>query len=109
MELAIERMNPHARMVLCGLIGGYNDEQRPPGPSNFGMLLTKRVALTGFIASDHFDRSAEIERQLAALMGAGALDELSTACAGFDSVVDTFVGSFSGTHVGKLVVRVDPG
>ncbi len=34
LEAAIGVANDHARFALCGMIGQYNDETRPPGPSN---------------------------------------------------------------------------
>jgi NADPH-dependent curcumin reductase CurA len=107
MEAVIDRLNNHARMALCGLIEGYNMETRPPGPRNFGLLLTKRVRMEGLIAVDHFARAQEIEPRLVDLMDRGDLKPLETIVEGFESLPDAFVGSFTGQHVGKLTVKVD--
>lgn len=106
MEAVIDRLNDHARMTLCGLIEGYNMETRPPGPRNFGLLLTKRVRMEGLIAVDHFARAREIERNLVDLMDRGALKPLQTIVEGFEALPEAFVASFAGGHVGKLAVKV---
>ena len=107
MEEVIDRLNNHARIVLCGLIEGYNLEQRPPGPRNFGKLLTKRVKLQGFIVLDHFDRTAEIERSLTGMISRKQIQPLDTLVHGFESLPEVFVSSFSSQHVGKLIVGVN--
>ncbi|AWB94105.1 NADP-dependent oxidoreductase [Aeromicrobium chenweiae] len=106
MEAVIDRFNNHARMTLCGLIEGYNMRTRPPGPRNFGLLLTKRIRMEGLIAVDHFNRAREVERDLVDLMDRGLLKPLETVVEGFDALPETFVASFAGGHVGKLAVRL---
>ncbi|MCS4255696.1 NADPH-dependent curcumin reductase CurA [Rhodococcus erythropolis] len=106
LEAVIARLNDHARVVLCGLINGYNLEQRPPGPSNFGLLLTKRVKLQGFIVFDHADKTAEIEKELTTLLQRNQIKPFDTIVHGFDSLPEVFVRSFDSAHVGKLIVGV---
>ncbi|WP_216362149.1 NADP-dependent oxidoreductase [Pseudonocardia sp. N23] len=106
MEAVLDRMNNRGRIALCGLIAGYNDVVRPPGPRNFGLLVTKRIRAEGFIVADHTDRAARCEAELGAHVDAGRLRAFETVVEGFDSVVPTFVGSFDGGHVGKLVVSL---
>lgn len=106
MEAVIDRLNDHARLALCGLIDGYNLKTRPPGPSNFGLLLTKRVKLQGFIVFDHFGRAKEIERSLSTMMAAGDLQAFDTIVEGFDTLPEVFASSFESRHVGKLLVHV---
>ncbi|MCQ8832137.1 hypothetical protein [Streptomyces malaysiensis] len=67
-DATIALLNDHARIALCGLIDGCNLPHRPPGPSNFGMLLTKRVTTQGFIVLDHMSRAREAEEHLASLI-----------------------------------------
>lgn len=105
MEAVIDRLNDHARVALCGLIDGYNMESRPAGPRNFGLLLTKRVRMQGLIAVDHFARAHEIEMQLKGLVESGDLVPLETIVDDFALLPESFVSSFGGDHIGKLVVR----
>lgn len=106
MEAVIDRLNNHARMPLCGLIAGYNDVVRPAGPSNFGLLLSKRILLQGFIALDFDDQADTAEKELSEHLRAGRMNVLETVRTGFDELVPAFVESFGGKHTGKLVVTL---
>lgn len=105
-EVTIDQLNNHARIALCGLIDGYNQPTRPGGPANFGMLLTKRIRLEGFIIVDYMQHAREIEDKLAGLVLSGNLDPLQTVVNGFDQLPGAFIESFVDEHVGKLVVRL---
>lgn len=103
-ESAITLLNDHARIALCGLIDGYNLEQRPAGPSNFGMLLTKRILTQGFIVLDYMGRAKEVETYLANLIASGQLRSVHTVLPGLDQLPDAFIESFINGHPGKLIV-----
>jgi NADPH-dependent curcumin reductase CurA len=105
-EASISLLNNHARIALCGLIDGYNLPERPAGPANFGLLLTKRVLTQGFIVLDYMDRSADVEAELAAMLDRGDLREVQTVVGGFRSLPHAFVQSFTDGPPGKLVVDV---
>lgn len=105
-EASITRLNNHARIALCGLIDGYNLDQRPVGPANFGMLLTKRVTTQGFIALDYDGRADQVQQELVDLLEAGELREVQTVVRGFHELPNAFVRSFTDGVPGKLVVDV---
>jgi hypothetical protein len=104
--MAISRLNNRGRIALCGLIAGYNLAERPGGPMNFGMLLTKRILTQGFNALDYMHRAARIEDDLHDRITRGALTPVQTVTAGFAELPSVFASSFAGDHVGKLLVAV---
>ncbi|GAA0507477.1 hypothetical protein GCM10010390_08010 [Streptomyces mordarskii] len=105
-DATIALLNDHARIALCGLIDGYNLPHRPPGPSNFGMLLTKRVTTQGFIVLDHMNPAHEAEEHLAALIRDKEIAPPQTVVPGFEHP-RTFVRTFTHSrHPGKPVVDV---
>jgi NADPH-dependent curcumin reductase CurA len=106
MEEVIALLNLHARMPLCGLISGYNDDDRGGGPRNFGLLLTRRIRLEGFIILDYYERWAEAAMQLAAWLGEGRIKAKETVVDGLESAPDALNQLFDGGNVGKLVVKV---
>ena len=63
MEKVFGRLNIGARIALCGLISGYNDEGGPVGPRNFGALIAARAKLQGFLILDYLGRYGEAARQ----------------------------------------------
>jgi NADPH-dependent curcumin reductase CurA len=103
-EASIARLNNHAGIALCGLIDGYNSTERPPGPSNFGLLLTKRIRTQGFIVLDYMDRAAEVEGILGELIGSGQLEAVQSVLPGFEQLPAAFVNSFSNSQPGKLII-----
>src|SRR3954451_10158324 len=105
MEAVFGRLNIRARVALCGLISGYNDDA-PAGPRNFGNLLIQRVHLEGFIVLDHFGRASEVAPKLAGWMGEGKLKAQETVVEGFEQLPDAINMLFDGKNTGKLVVKV---
>lgn len=104
-EATIDRLNNHARIALCGLIDGYNLNQRPAGPRNFGLLLSMRTLVQGFVVLDYFDRAADAQRELAGLLREGTLKEIDTVVHGFHELPHAFIRSFESGTPGKLVVE----
>jgi NADPH-dependent curcumin reductase CurA len=108
MEAAFGRLNVRARVALCGLISGYNDDAAAAaaGPRNFGNLLIQRVRLEGFIVLDHFGRAPEIVPQLAGWIAEGKLTARETVVDGFERLPVAINMLFDGENTGKLVVRL---
>lgn len=105
MEAVFGRLNIRARVALCGLISGYNDDA-PAGPRNFGVLLMNRVHLEGFIVLDHFGRAGEIIPAIAGWMAEGKLKAQETVVEGFEQLPIAVNMLFDGGNTGKLVVKI---
>lgn len=106
MDAVFARLNIRARVVLCGMISGYNETERPPGPRNFSNLLVQRVRLEGFIVLDHLGRIAEAVADLGGWLKEGRLKPLETVVEGFEQLPSAINMLFDGANTGKLVVRV---
>jgi len=61
----------HARVVLCGLISGYNDSAASANKADLSMILVKRVRIQGFIVIDYAKRYMEAAMQLGQWLAAG--------------------------------------
>lgn len=107
MEAVFARLNKDARVALCGLISGYNENEPPPGPRSFGNLLIKRVKLQGFIILDYYPRFGEAIRQLSQWMAEGKLKSEQTVVEGFEELPNAVNMLFAGQNTGKLVVKLD--
>jgi len=106
MEAVFTRININARIALCGLISGYNDDDPPPGPRSFGNLLIKRATLKGFIVLDHFGQAAEALTEVGGLVAEGKVKPLETVVEGFEGLPDALNMLFDGKNTGKLVVKI---
>ncbi|MET4577120.1 NADP-dependent oxidoreductase [Ottowia thiooxydans] len=97
-------MNPGGRIVVCGLIAEYNDS-RQGGPGWFP-ILSKRLALHGFIMSDHLHRQPEFLRDMAQWIQQGRIHIQEDVSEGLESVVPAFIRMLTGKNFGKTVVRL---
>mgnify|MGYP001769992763 CR=1 FL=1 len=84
----------------------YNLDKPQPGPSNLFQVVVKRLTVRGFIVTDWLDRQQEFQREVVGLVLAGKLKHKETVVEGIDQAVDAFIGLFSGTNVGKMVVKL---
>ncbi len=108
LEAALDRMNTHGRIPLCGAVSAYNSEQLPPGPRNFGALLVRRLSITGFIIADHFDRIPEFLEEVGPYVSSGELRYRETVMDGIERMPEAFIGLLRGDNTGKMLVRVGP-
>jgi NADPH-dependent curcumin reductase CurA len=96
----------HGRVVLCGAISVYNDRGRPPGPSNYLNLISRRGRMEGFITLDHWDRYPECMAQLHQWADEGRLQWRAEVVEGLDQCARALNMLFTGENTGKVVVHV---
>jgi NADPH-dependent curcumin reductase CurA len=107
MHAVLDRMNLHGRVVLCGLISGYN--QMDPALASFAAVLIKRLRVQGFIIIDYADRFVDAATQLGQWKMFGKLKDRETIVPGLEKVPEAINMLFSGANIGKLIVKVVPG
>ncbi len=106
LEDAIANLAMHGRVVLCGAISQYNDEQPSPGPNNLTKLISRRGRMEGFIVMDYFGRSQEAIAQLSEWIQAGRLTYATDVVDGLDNAPAALERLFTGAHAGKVMVRL---
>ena len=101
----IERINPHGKVAVCGLIADYHQAEAAPAPSWIN-LIKRRATIEGFVITDHFHRSAELASGIMHYLEQGkiqnrvhVLDGLEAAKAGVNML-------YSGDNTGKLIVKL---
>ena len=105
LDEVMRRLNPFARMPLCGLVSQYN-ETAPRGLANPVALLVNRVKLQGFIVSDHMERWPAALADLGTLMATGALKHRETVVDGLANAPRAFIGLLRGENLGKMLIRL---
>src|SRR5213080_4383879 len=107
MDEVMARMNLGGRVVLCGMISGYNEGK--PMHGRFDTILMKRLRVQGFIVIDYLPRFAEAITQLAQWMAEGKLKHRDTIVDGLERAPEALNLLFDGGNVGKLIVKIaDP-
>lgn len=100
-----ERMNPHGRIAVCGLIAEYQKEEASPGPSWIG-IIKRRLSIQGFTMPDHFHRIPEYGQALGAMLGKGELQYRAHVIEGIESATSGINLLFEGKNTGKLIVKL---
>ncbi|AEF55949.1 NADP-dependent oxidoreductase [Marinomonas posidonica] len=100
-----DRMNPHGRIAVCGLIADYQKAEPAPGPSWVG-IIKRRLTIQGFTMPDHFHRIPEYGQALGAMLAKGELKYRAHVLYGIESATSGINLLFEGKNQGKLIVEL---
>ena len=109
LDTALTLINMNARIVVCGAISTYNNEEPAPGPSNYMSLVIMRAKMEGFIVLDYLDRFPEAISSLSKWVQEGKIIYLEDIQEGIENAPDTLVRLFTGQNFGKQLLKIsDP-
>ena len=109
LDQALLEMAQFGRIVLCGGISAYNEEELPPGPANYMQIVIRRLTVRGFILIDHFARAGEAIGALSGWIQEGDLVHAEDIQEGFENAPKTFLRLFQGQNLGKQLLKItDP-
>lgn len=106
LESALQVMNPHGRIVSCGMIAAYNDAVPRPGPNNLFHIIGKRLNLQGFIISDHYEHFADFLETMSGWLTEGKIIYRETITEGIENAPRAFTQLFTGEKIGKQIIKV---
>ncbi|CEL10130.1 hypothetical protein ASPCAL13255 [Aspergillus calidoustus] len=106
LEAALDALNNFGRIVACGMISDFSG---PPYPvKNLHNVITKRLAMRGFIVSDQEfgpAYSAEHQNKMQQWIMEGSIQCLFHETVGIEHAVEGLVGIFQGKNKGKALLR----
>lgn len=106
LEAALEHMNTHGRIVMCGMIDQYNATKPPAGPSNLGYVIAKQLRMQGFIVMDYMDRMPQFYADMGKWIAEGKIKWKETVMEGIENAPAAFIGLFKGENFGKMIVKL---
>jgi NADPH-dependent curcumin reductase CurA len=106
LDTMLTRINPRARIVICGAISQYNNTQPVRGPANYLSLLVNRARMEGMVVFDYANRYPQAIQEIAGWMTAGSLKSREDVVEGLDTFPDRLLMLFSGANFGKLALKV---
>jgi len=106
LEAVLARIRLHARIAVCGMISQYTLTAPEPGPSNLGMLVSRRARMEGFLVSDYMPRAAEAIGDLARWLAEGKLKFRTDVVDGLKEAPRAVNMLYRGENMGKLIVKV---
>jgi NADPH-dependent curcumin reductase CurA len=109
LEACLFNMNLHGRIACCGAVSQYDGAPPPYGPRGVpGLIVTKRLTLTGFVVMDFYDRQTEALADLRSWVESGALRVREDVIDGLENLPAALIGLLAGDNVGKRMVRIQP-
>ena len=109
LEAALNHLNLHSRVVMCGAISNYNATEPVPGPANLMSLITNRGRMQGFIILDYLPRAMEAISALMSWVAAGDIVYQVDLQEGFENIPNTLQRLYTGQNKGKQLLKIaDP-
>jgi hypothetical protein len=107
LEAALFNMNNHGRIACCGAVSQYDGAAPAHGPRGVpGLIVTRRLTLTGFVVMDFYDRQAAALAELEGWVKSGALKVREDILEGLETLPAALVGLLAGENIGKRMVKV---
>ncbi len=106
LEAALNLMNDHGRIAVCGMIDQYNDTKPKPGPSNLAQIIIKKLKIEGFIVFEHWDGYPAFVQQMGQWIQEGKVSWKETVYNGIAEAPEAFIGLFTGKNTGKMLVKL---
>ncbi|HSF95414.1 MAG TPA: NADP-dependent oxidoreductase [Thermohalobaculum sp.] len=115
LEAVVPLMNMFGRIPVCGMIawydlGGLGLGAPPPGPNLLPQvwrnILVKRLAVRGFIVTDHADRFRDFMAEVPGYIRDGRVRYRESVTEGLENSPAAFMAMLKGGNFGKTLVRV---
>lgn len=107
LEVAIDNLADHGRIVLCGAVAtGYDGSLPSTGIRNYMQLGLRRARMEGFVFFDYVDDFPEAFAHLSGMLGRGELVISESIAEGLDAAPTALDGLFAGANLGKQLIRV---
>jgi len=104
---ALFRMNEQGRIACCGVVSQYDTSTPAPGPKGIpGLLVNKRITMSGFLVFDFASRYAEARQQLTRWIESGELKPIVDEVQGLEQAPQAFVDMLAGGNIGTRVVKI---
>ncbi|MCQ9129214.1 NADP-dependent oxidoreductase [Streptomyces hilarionis] len=106
LRAAIEVMNVHGRIAVCGALNRQSTARPDEGPGDLLSVLGKRLTIRGFTLWDHLERAAEFGAQFRSWLREGSIVYDETVIEGLASAPQALLDLVRGAYTGKTVVRL---
>jgi NADPH-dependent curcumin reductase CurA len=110
LEAAIQNMNDHGRIPVCGMISNYNTPaEEQPAIRGLTNLIWKQIRMEGFIQSNPLYGPAytkEHQEKLGQWLAEGSVKAKQHVTEGIENAGEALVGMLQGKNFGKAVLKI---
>jgi len=107
LQIAVDHMRRHGRIVVCGQISAYDGAAAAPGPADMMRIVYGAIRIEGFVVGDHEDRFDAARADLRRWHDSGALTVRVDQRHGLDQLPTALIDLFRGANDGALLVAND--
>jgi NADPH-dependent curcumin reductase CurA len=107
LDLVLDRLRPHGRVVLCGGTARYGVYPPPPGPSNLLALAMVNGRMEGLLARDYLPRHGEVVNALLPLLKSGEIKAKEDVMVGLRNAPAALTRLYAGVNSGKQLLKMD--
>ena len=105
LDIALDNIRERGRVVICGAISQYNDQQHVRGPSLYLRLAERYARMEGFTVMHFTPQFPEAYAQLGQWLAEGKLKMPEQIEHGIDSFPGALRKLFQGGNTGKMLVK----
>ncbi|MGD9536407.1 MAG: NADP-dependent oxidoreductase [Alphaproteobacteria bacterium] len=105
LDAVLRRLNPKARIVICGTAATASWDPPPLGPRFERAILVNRARVEGMLIFDYQSRYAEGIEALSQWIREGRLNHREEFVDGLDKAPEALAQLYRSENLGKLVVR----
>ena len=106
LDAVLPLMAERGRVVVCGMIADYNNQDAPQPIHSLWQLVVKRLTMRGFLTYDHPQMLPEAHRLLRGWVLDGSLRPLENISEGLAAAPSALARMMSGATIGKTLVSV---
>ena len=109
LDAALQCMNTFGRVIGCGMISDYNDQDNPTPLFNMWKLVEKELTMKGFLLYTYMDKVPAASAQLHEWVRSGEIKILENITEGLPSAGWAYSEMMRGATIGKNLVAMDLG
>ena len=107
LDAMLLNMKTYGRIVGCGMIAGYNQQDRPPGIYNLWEIVARQLQMQGFLLPTYAASIPKALEQLHAWVRAGDIVVLENVTHGIHRAPEAFCHLMAGNTIGKTLLELD--
>ena len=107
LDAALQCMNTLGRVIGCGMISDYNDQDNPTPIYNMWKLVEKELTMKGFLLYTYMDKVPAASQQLHEWVRSGEIKILENITEGLPNAGWAYSEMMRGATIGKNLVAMD--
>ena len=107
LDAMLVNMKSFGRIVACGMMAGYNQQDEPPPVRNLWEVVARQLRMQGFLLPFFPDSIPKGLEELHGWVRSGELQVLENVTHGLHRAPEAFCGLMAGSTVGKTLLELD--